>query len=106
MRGDMADEFGFIQDGIVEKFDDCGDGFAEPVIGYSYNDGVANGVVRLQGFLDLLWEDLLSAGVDAHRSATQQREGAVYFEKPIVARVEYLSPLMVMNVLAVFTGSL
>jgi hypothetical protein len=62
--------------------------------------------VRLQGGLDLLGEDLLAAGVDAHRPAPEEVDDAVLADgggSPV--RTQRL-PSTSTKVSAVFSGSL
>ena len=47
------------------RLDDRADPFAKPGVGNPHHNGVPDVRMSLQSLLDLLGEDLLSAGVDA-----------------------------------------
>src|SRR3954462_10558985 len=55
-----------------ERLDHRGDDLAEPGVGQADDHGVADVGMRLERLLDLLREDLLSAGVDAGRAAAEK----------------------------------
>ena len=58
---------------------------AEAVVRQADHQRVEHVGVSLQGRLDLLGEDLLAPGVDAHRSAAEQGDGPVGFDGRHVA---------------------
>ncbi len=53
------------------------DPLAPPLVGGADDDGVEHVGVRLEDRLDLFGEDLLPAGVDAHRTPAEQRDAPV-----------------------------
>ena len=65
--------------------DHAGDRFAELLVGNADRDGVEHVGVGLHRFLDLFGEHLLAAGVDALRSAPEQRDAAVVVDGGEVA---------------------
>ena len=97
--------------GLVDRraglgLDDGGDGLAELLVGHADHHGVAHRGVLLEHLLDLLGEDLLAAGVDAHRAAAEQGDRAVGLDRRVVAGDRVALAVDLENVAADFSGSL
>jgi hypothetical protein len=59
---------------LVDRYDG-GDRFSEALVGATDHHAVAHALGALHDLFDFFGEDLLAAGVDAHRSAPQQQQG-------------------------------
>ena len=67
------------------RLHDGDDPLAPPLVGDADHDGVEHAGMGLERRLDLLGEDLLAAGVDAHRTAAEQDDRAVRLDRGHVA---------------------